>query len=95
MAGRPKDEISSISIEDRRAIASAIVAGLINPIGLRFNPIATEGGDYNQGDGPYTQSGGGNHSQTGGGYTQSSLIRDNYLDIRQLGNILRDVRESQ
>jgi hypothetical protein len=36
------------------------------------NPLASDGGNYQQGGGPYDQSGGGSHTQNGdGGYKQS------------------------
>ena len=53
--------------EQRKMIGTAIIDGLVTPGSFTFiDPLATEGGDYDQGTGPYTQSGGGNHNQEGG-----------------------------
>ena len=89
MAGQT---LKTISIEDRKAIGQAIIDGLISPVSLTFERLATEGGDYNQGEGGYTQSGGGNHTQGGGDYNQSALVRPNELNILTLAEIVGTTR---
>lgn len=88
-AGKPEDELQTVSITDRKVIGAAIIEGLISPSALAFERLATEGGDYNQGDGGYTQSGGGNHNQGGGDYNQSSMVGRDYLEVVNLAQILR------
>jgi len=61
-------DMKSKSVEARSVIGNAILEGLIRPGGILF----TEGGDYNQGDGGYTQSGGGDHTQGSGDYNQTT-----------------------
>ncbi|MDO6783537.1 hypothetical protein Q4583_05375 [Neptunomonas phycophila] len=85
--------ISGLKDEPKILIGGAILDGLK---GGRFtfrNPLATEGGDYNQGDGGYTQSGGGNHNQGGGDYNQSSLTNNlGNLDITDLSEIMGSIK---
>ncbi|MEM7432642.1 MAG: hypothetical protein AAF351_12005 [Pseudomonadota bacterium] len=66
--------VRSMSMEHRKIIGNAIIDGLVDPARLNvLNPLATEGGDYDQNGGEYNQSGGGNHDQGGGGgYNQSA-----------------------
>jgi len=89
MAGQT---LKTISIEDRKAIGQAIIEGLISPVSISFERLATEGGDYNQGDGGYTQSGGGNHTQGSGDYTQTALVNPNELNILTLAEIVKTRR---
>ena len=66
----------ALSKEDRQILGQAIIEGLVNPVGFDFiNPLASEGGDYDQNGGSYTQSGGGTHDQGGtGDYNQSAAM---------------------
>lgn len=65
---------SAISDEQRKLIGNAIIEGLLDPGSLTFySPLATEGGDYDQGNGNYNQSGGGTHDQGTGDYNQSAI----------------------
>lgn len=65
--------VRTLSMEQRQLVGQAIIDGLIDPTNFSFqNPLATEGGDYDQNGGGYEQSGGGNHDQGGdGGYKQT------------------------
>ena len=85
-------EMRTISVEDRDAIGSAIMKGLISPTALVFERLATEGGDYTQTQGDYTQSGGGDHNQGGGGYNQSKaelFDRSEVMQVVTLGRMLK------
>lgn len=78
---------TKMTAEQRKLIGSAIIDGLISPGSFSFNnPIATEGGDYNQNGGSYNQGGGGNHNQGGSGdYNQHAAMRP--FDDRELTNL--------
>ena len=82
-----------ISDEQREFIGRAIIEGLITPTGFSFtNPIATEGGDYNQTNpGDYNQGGGGNHNQGGGNYNQHAVSRFDHLDVLDITNVLNTI----
>lgn len=78
--------------EPKRAIGRTILEGLKAGNFTFTNPLATEGGDYNQNQGGYTQSGGGNHTQGSGDYNQSKLIGNlGRLDVTDLTEILRSI----
>jgi hypothetical protein len=85
---------SKLSDEQRKLIGSAIVGGLITPGSFTFNnPLATEGGDYNQNGGGYNQGGGGNHNQGGGGdYNQHALLANfGEQEVTNLVDVLRGI----
>lgn len=86
-----------ISEEQREFIGRAIIEGLITPSGFSFNnPIATEGGDYNQTNpGDYNQGGGGNHNQGGGNYNQHATARFDRLDVLDITNVLNTIGRSK
>lgn len=87
-----RNPTAAINDKQRKLISSAIIEGLVTPGSFTFtNPIATEGGDYNQNGGGYTQSGGGNHNQGGGGGYNQSALTGNFgdLDVTNIGDILR------
>jgi len=87
--------VSALPETPRKLIGTAILDGLRSGRFTFTNPIATEGGDYDQTNpGDYTQSGGGNHNQGGGGYNQSKMVGNlGRLDITDLADILRDVKD--
>lgn len=93
-AGKKTTELETISTADRRLIGGAIIEGLMAPSALVFDRLATEGGDYNQGDGGYTQSGGGNHNQNSGDYNQSasSMFDRGIVDVLTLTRIMKGGR---
>lgn len=94
----PEDKPSSatgtrlaMSADQRKLIGTAIIEGLITPGAFTFfNPLATEGGDYNQNQGGYVQSGGGNHNQGGGDYNQSAITSrfDPSINVTNLAEVL-------
>lgn len=84
--------IAKLPDEPKRMIGSAILNGLREGRFTFINPLATEGGDYNQSDGGYTQSGGGNHNQGSGDYNQSKLTGNlGRLDITDLAEIMGSI----
>lgn len=84
--------IAALPDEPKRVIGRAILEGLKGGRFTFINPLATEGGDYNQGDGGYTQSGGGDHNQGGGDYNQSKLTGNlGRLDITDLAEIIGSI----
>ncbi|HSK70631.1 MAG TPA: hypothetical protein VK892_02965 [Pyrinomonadaceae bacterium] len=84
--------VASLPEEPKRVIGRAIIQGLVGGRFTFTNPIATEGGDYNQNQGDYVQSGGGNHNQGSGGYNQSKLLGNlGRLDITDLTEILGSI----
>lgn len=86
-APSPARPQSAIRDEQRKLIGNAIIEGLLDPGSLTFySPIATEGGDYDQGDGGYNQSGGGNHNQGSGDYNQSAIT--SRLDAVRLTDVM-------
>ena len=86
--------ISSLEDGPKLMIGRAIIDGLKAGRFTFRNPLATEGGDYTQGDGGYTQSGGGNHNQGSGDYGQSALTGNlGNLDVTDLADILGSVKE--
>lgn len=85
----------AMSDDQRKLIGTAIIEGLITPGSFTFfNPLATEGGDYNQGQGDYTQSGGGDHNQGGGGYNQAAITSrfDPSINVTNLAEILTSLQ---
>ena len=86
-----------ISDEQREFIGRAIIEGLVTPTGFSFNnPIATEGGDYNQTNpGDYNQGGGGNHNQGGGNYNQHAIGRLDQIDVLDITNVLNTIRRGK
>ena len=86
--------LASLPDQPKREFGRAILDGLKNGRFTFNNPLATEGGDYNQGNGDYTQSGGGTHNQGGGSYNQSKLTGNlGRLDITDLSDILGSIEE--
>ena len=84
--------IADLSDEPKRLIGRTILDGLTAGHFTFTNPLATEGGDYTQGDGGYTQSGGGDHNQSSGDYNQSKLVGNiGRLDITDLAEILGSI----
>ena len=84
--------ISQLPDAQKRVIGQTILDGIRTGRFTFNNPLATEGGDYNQTDGPYTQGGGGNHNQGSGGYTQTKLEGNlGRLDITDLSDIMRSI----
>ena len=92
---KASNPIGALSEEQRKFVASAVIDGLIRPGSFTFfNPIATEGGDYNQNGGPYNQGGGGNHNQGGdGGYNQHAATLTPDIDQLEVTNLI-DVLQS-
>jgi hypothetical protein len=85
--------LSSLSDEPKLIFGRAIIEGLSNGRFTFVNPLATEGGDYNQNQGGYTQSGGGNHTQGGGDYNQSKLTNNlGRLDVTDLAEIMGSIK---
>ncbi|UJQ94878.1 hypothetical protein [Mariluticola halotolerans] len=87
--------VPTVSDDQRKLIGKAIIDGLLTPNSFSFiNPLATEGGDYDQNGGGYTQSGGGNHNQGGDGpYNQSSLTANfDHLDVTNVLDVLTRMR---
>lgn len=85
-------ELRTLSVDQRKVLATAIVEGLINPAAIAFERLATEGGDYDQnGPGDYTQTGGGNHNQnSGGGYNQSKAeFGRNFVDLASMLDVIQ------
>ena len=82
-------ELQTLSMEARRIIGSAIIDGLVSPVAIGFQRLATEGGDYNQGQGDYNQTGGGNHTHGGGGYNQSAMKVRDFLDVTNVVELLQ------
>jgi hypothetical protein len=90
-AAKSRRAASVMSDDQRKLIGNAIIEGLLDPGSFTFySPIATEGGDYDQGDGSYNQSGGGTHNQGSGDYNQSALT--SRFDPVRVTNVL-DVLE--
>lgn len=86
--------ISKLSEEPKRIFGQAIIDGIKQGRFTFNNPLATEGGDYNQTQGDYTQSGGGTHNQGGGGYNQSRMIGNlGRLDITDLAQIMSSIKQ--
>lgn len=85
--------IAGLPEASKKVIGTAIMDGLRNGRFTFNNPLATEGGDYDQNQGDYTQSGGGNHNQGGGGYNQSKSIGNlGQLDITDLAEIMGSIK---
>jgi len=85
--------IAKLPDEPKRLIGRAILDGLAAGRFTFTNPVATEGGDYNQNQGDYTQSGGGDHNQGGGGYNQSKLTNNlGRLDVTDLADIVGSIK---
>lgn len=85
--------ISQLPDEPKRIIGRAILDGIVQGRFTFTNPVATEGGDYNQTQGDYTQSGGGEHKQGSGGYNQSKLTANlGRLDITDLAEIIGSIQ---
>lgn len=85
--------IARLSDEPKRILGQAIIDGIKQGRFTFHNPLATEGGDYNQNQGDYTQSGGGDHNQGSGGYNQSKLIGNlGRLDITDLTDIMGSIK---
>lgn len=85
--------IEGLHEETRAILGRTILDGLKTGRFTFTNPVATEGGDYDQTQGDYTQSGGGNHNQGGGGYNQSKMLGNiGRLDVQDLAKILSSVR---
>lgn len=87
--------IAALPEEPRRLIGTAIIDGLREGRFTFFNPLATEGGDYTQSSGDYTQTSGGSHDQGSGGYTQTGgetlpggIGR---LDVTDLAEIMKSI----
>lgn len=76
-------------MESRRAIGSAIIEGLISPVAIGFDRLATEGGDYTQNSGSYNQNGGGNHNQGSGDYSQHAVMVRESVDVTIVDSLLR------
>jgi hypothetical protein len=86
--------ISALPEESRRVLGSTIIDGIKGGRFTFTNPLATEGGDYTQGQGDYHQSGGGDHTQGGGGYTQTKNIGNlGHFDITDLAEILGSIEK--
>jgi len=86
--------IAALPQDPKRAIGRAIIEGLRGGRFTFTNPLATEGGDYNQGQGGYTQSGGGNHTQGGGDYSQAKLTGNlGRLDVTDLAEIMGSIEQ--
>ncbi len=86
--------IAQLSDEPKRVIGRAIIDGLTAGRFTFINPLATEGGDYNQNQGGYTQSGGGNHTQGSGDYSQSKLTNNlGRFDITDLTEIMGSIKQ--
>jgi hypothetical protein len=84
----------AMTADQRKMIGNAIIDGLITPGSFSFiDPLATEGGDYNQGQGDYNQGGGGNHNQEGGGYNQHAITSrfDQLSNITNLAEVLTNI----
>jgi hypothetical protein len=85
--------LSQLADEPKRLIGRTILEGLKDGTFTFINPLASEGGDYNQNQGGYTQSGGGNHTQGSGDYNQSKLIGNlGRLDVTDLADILGSIQ---
>lgn len=86
--------ISALPEAPKKAFGLAILDGLRAGRFTFTNPIATEGGDYDQTNpGDYTQSGGGNHNQGGGGYNQSKMVGNlGRLDVSDLAEIMSNIK---
>jgi hypothetical protein len=87
---------AKLSDEQRRLIGKAIVDGLIHPGSFTFNnPLATEGGDYDQTGGGYDQGGGGNHNQGGSGnYNQhATLANFGQQEVTNLLDVIRNIEQ--
>lgn len=85
--------ISRLPDHPKQVIGRAILDGLVAGRFTFTNPLATEGGDYNQNQGDYTQSGGGTHNQGGGGYNQSKLVGNlGRLDVTDLADIVGSIK---
>lgn len=87
--------LAKLSDEPKVVIGRAIIDGLKAGRFTFINPLATEGGDYNQDGGGYNQSGGGNHNQGGDGdYNQSKLTGNlGRFDVTDLAEILGSIEE--
>ena len=84
--------IAELADEPKRMIGRTILDGLKSGRFTFTNPLASEGGDYDQGDGNYTQSGGGEHDQGNGDYNQSKLTGNlGRVDITDLAEILGSI----
>ena len=85
--------ISQLADEPKRLIGRAILEGLSTGRFTFTNPLASEGGDYDQNQGDYTQGGGGTHDQGSGGYNQSKLVNNlGRLDVTDLGEIMGSIQ---
>jgi len=89
-------ELFGSNLKDREKVVlgRTIVEGLTSGRFTFTNPLATEGGDYNQTKGDYSQSGGGTHNQGEGGYTQSKLERnlgDLRINVTDLAEIMGSI----
>ncbi|GAB1620844.1 hypothetical protein AAOGI_08940 [Agarivorans albus] len=91
---KPGELFKSLPDHAKRDFGRAILGGLKEGRFTFNNPLATEGGDYDQGNGPYTQSGGGTHDQGDGGYNQSKLTNNlGQFDLTDLSQILGSIKD--
>lgn len=85
--------IAQLPDEPKLMIGRTILDGLKQGTFTFTNPLASEGGDYDQGQGDYTQIGGGSHDQNGGNYNQSALTGNiGRFDITDLAEIMKSVK---
>lgn len=86
--------IGKLNDQPKRMIGQTILDGMRSGNFTFTNPLATEGGDYDQDGGGYTQAGGGNHNQGGDGdYGQSKLVNNlGRFDITDLAEIIGSIK---